>query len=192
VEAARSQWQACAVGDRFFLVPEWSEAPAPPGRLRLAMRPGRACGTGWHAATQVALEAMERWVRPGSAVLDLGAGSGILSSAAALLGAGAIYACDIDFDAAAVARERLASEGVRAGVFAGSVRSVRGGALDAVVANINAEVVIDLEPEIRRALKPGGCAILAGFPERHLARVRRAWGPGLDTFEREGWIALVC
>ena len=69
-------------GERFFLVPPWCDDPAPPGRLRLEIYPGMACGTGRHPATQLCLEALERTVRPGMTLVDVGTGSGILSAGA--------------------------------------------------------------------------------------------------------------
>jgi ribosomal protein L11 methyltransferase len=191
VEMSRAQWEPVEVGSRFFLVPSWSSDPAPEGRLRLEMQPGLACGTGWHPATQIALEAMERYVAPGAAVLDVGTGSGILAEAAALLGAGPVYACDIDADAVAIARERLRAATVHAALFAGSAAAVRGGAVDLVVANIDAETLIPMFAEIRRVLKPGGRAILTGFPESRLAAMLAAFGQGA-TFARGEWRGLVC
>ncbi len=72
--------------------------PTPPGRLRLEIYPGMACGTGRHPATQLCLQAIERYVRPGARVLDVGSGSGILSDAARLMGAASVIGCDIDPD----------------------------------------------------------------------------------------------
>ena len=192
VQASQSQWSPLLVGERFYLVPAWSRDPAPPGRFRLVMDPGQACGSGWHPATQLCLEAMERHVFPGAAVLDLGTGSGILTVAAALLGAGPIYACDIDPDAALVACSRLRQEGVAAGLFVGSARSVRSASIDVVVSNINAETLLDLAPEIARIRKPAGRAILSGFPRRHLDRVRAAFPAHTAILEKEDWVALVC
>ena len=192
VEVSQSQWAPVLVGARFYLVPAWSREPAPPGRLRLVMKPGQACGTGWHPATQLCLEAMERHVFPGAVVLDIGTGSGILAVAAGLLGAGPIHACDIDPDAAFAARDRLREERVAASLFVGSVRSVRSAAIDVVVANINAETLLDMAPEIARIRKPGGRAILSGFPSRHLDRGRAAYPAGAEILEKEDWIALVC
>lgn len=191
VALSRSQWQPVLVGERFFLVPEWRPDPAPPGRLRLAMRPAQACGTGWHATTQLCLEAMESRLTPGAAMLDVGTGSGILAAAASLLGAGRIYACDIDPTSAAEAGARLRQEGVAAAVFAGSTRSIRDAVADLVVANINAETLVALAGELRRILRPAGRLILSGFPEDHLARVTAAYGAPQTQLEKDGWLALI-
>src|SRR5881628_3760913 len=87
VEFSRSNWAPLAVGARFYLVPDWLDDPAPPGRFRIEVNPGLACGTGYHEATQLCMEAMEEYLLPDMTLLDVGAGSGILSIAAALLGA---------------------------------------------------------------------------------------------------------
>ncbi len=113
------------VGERFFLVPPWNSNPAPPGRFRLEINPGLACGTGWHPCTRLCLRALEQYVRPGARVLDVGTGSGILSVAAGLLGASLVVGCDIDPEAVFVARERLASP-----FFIGSADAVRAGSFD--------------------------------------------------------------
>ncbi len=192
VAVSREQWQPVLVGQRFFLVPEWASDPTPPGRLRLEMQPGLACGTGWGPATQLALEGLERAVKPAAAVLDLGTGSGLLAVAAARLGAGAVYACDIDFEASQIARDRCRRDAAAAHVFCGSLRSVRQRSLDLVVANINAEVLVSLAGELRRALRPGGTLVLSGFPDRHLARILAAFGPPREVLARADWRAVIC
>ena len=82
VQAARDLLQPMEVGRRFFLVPEWRDDPTPAGRLRIAVNPGMAFGTGVHETTRLCLEAMEHWVQPGMTVLDIGTGQGILARAA--------------------------------------------------------------------------------------------------------------
>ena len=91
VEVARAQWQPLLVGERFFLAPAWRDDPAPPGRLRLAMPPGTAYGTGLHSTTQLAMEALERCVHCGDSVLDLGLLSRICGL---ILAPAAAPACD--------------------------------------------------------------------------------------------------
>jgi len=170
----RASFPPLLVGERFFLVPPWSEHPTPPGRLRLVINPGMACGTGWHPCTQLCLEALERAVLPGCALLDVGSGSGILSEAARLLGAGSVYACDIDSDAVSN--------------FVGSVDAVRACAIDVIVANISSAVAEDLRAEFLRALRPAGPLIVSGFeignePEGY---------SGCESLTRDGWSCLIC
>src|SRR5437764_12960147 len=106
VRRTEDSFPAQCIGSRFFLAPPWNHDPAPEGRMRLEINPGLACGTGWHPCTRMCLEALERMARPGDRVLDVGTGSGILSVAAGLLGAGLVVSCDIDPEAVRVARER--------------------------------------------------------------------------------------
>jgi len=157
-QAARDSFPALNIGRRWFLAPPWSDEETPSGRIRLVVNPGMACGTGWHPCTQLCLAAIENTVRAGDTVLDVGSGSGILSEAAALLGAARVIACDIDFEALCVARER-----VHVPMFAGSADAVRDGVADIVVANISSAAAEELAAEFRRVLRPRGTRIVSGF-----------------------------
>jgi ribosomal protein L11 methyltransferase len=156
VQRTEDAWPPLLVGERFFLVAPWRKEPTPPGRIRLEINPGIQCGTGQHPCTQLCLEAMERTIKPGDSVLDVGSGSAILSHAAKLLGAGRVAACDLDEGAAATAQ----SFGIP--FFVGSVDAVRSGSFDVVVANINEDVIGDLRPEFERV---AGKRILSGFQD---------------------------
>jgi ribosomal protein L11 methyltransferase len=159
--STREAWPPMLVGERFYLVAPWdADAATPPGRLRLEIYPGMACGTGRHPATQLCLQAIERYVRPGARVLDVGSGSGILSDAARLVGAASVVGCDIDADTVRIARER-----VEIPMFIGSANAVRGGWADVIVANIDAATLDTMAPELRRVRKPESTLILSGFPE---------------------------
>ena len=91
------------------MVPEWLTDPTPPGRLRIEINPGLAFGTGGHESTRLCLAALERYVQPGTSVLDVGTGGRILAIASHLLGAGRVFACDVDPLAIEVAAGRCAS-----------------------------------------------------------------------------------
>ena len=151
VQHTHDAWPPLLVGEKFFVVAPWRDDPTPPGRLRLELDPGMQCGTGQHPCTQLCLEAMERIVKFGDSVLDVGSGSGILSIAAKLLGAGRVIACDIDPDAAKLVP-----------FFIGSVDAVRSNSFDVVVANINESVIEDLREEFTRVAKR---KILSGFQD---------------------------
>jgi ribosomal protein L11 methyltransferase len=191
VGMALAQWKPVPAGERFFLVPAWCDDPAPAGRLRLPMPPGTAYGTGLHASTQLMLAALERELRPGDTLLDLGTGSGILSAAALLLGAPAVYACDIDEDAVLVAREYTER---RVPLFLGSARSLRGASVEVVAANINAATLRALAGDIARVLKPGGRALLGGFTAIDMpplsAALEAASLAVTDSVEQDEWILL--
>ena len=147
--AWQDQWEPILAGSRFYLVPEWRDDPTPPGRLRLEMRPGQACGTGAHPASQLSLQALESHLRPGATVLDIGTGSGILAEAALLLGAARVAACDIDPIAVGQVHDLPCPKGPLL-LFRGSARSIRSRSIDLAVANINAAAITALTPEIKR------------------------------------------
>jgi ribosomal protein L11 methyltransferase len=137
------------VGEKFFVAAPWRTEPTPPGRMRLVINPGAQCGTGYHRCTQLCLEAMEKLIRPGDSVLDVGSGSGILSLAARLLGAARVVSCDIDPDA-----------GGPESFFVGSVNAVRSDTFDVVVANINEDVMGSMRADFERVART---RILSGF-----------------------------
>ena len=151
VKHTEESWPPLLVGEKFFVVAPWRTEPTPPGRMRLELNPGTQCGTGQHPCTQKCLEAMERLVKPGCSVLDVGSGSGILSQAALLLGAKRVVACDIEEDSAHLVP-----------FFLGSVDAVKSNSFDVVVANISEDVVGVLYPDLAR-IAP--VRILSGFQD---------------------------
>ncbi len=183
-QLTRDAWPPILVGERFFLVAPWDDHVAtPPGRLRLVIYPGMACGTGRHPATQLCLQAIERYVRPGARVLDVGSGSGILSDAARLMGAASVIGCDIDPDAV-----RIASERVLAPVFVGSAEAVRSQWADVVIANIDAATLERIAPELDRVRRPESTLILSGFPEWD---VPEGFAPK-EILQLEEWRCFIC
>lgn len=186
IQYSQSLWRPFPLGERLWLTPEWTDEPAPDGRLRLSMHPGLASGSGLHAATQLCLLALEKCVQPGMSVVDVGTGSGILSDAALLLGAARVVGCDIDAEAAAIAHRNVS----RAAFFAGSLRSVRKGVFDIAVANLNAETLATLTRELRDAAP---IVIASGFREDEAPRVEKLIGRAArETLELDGWACVIC
>lgn len=170
--AWKVHFQAHKVGERLVIVPTWQEYIPQEGELILQMDPGMAFGTGLHPTTQMCLRELEKRLEPGMTVLDLGTGSGILSIAAAKLGARAVLALDIDNVAVDVAQSNIHQNGLESVITAawGSLPlsnignlEMAWGNFDLVVANIVARVITELAPELVAAPKPGGILIASGL-----------------------------
>ena len=192
------------IGGRLMVIPDWEEADSR-GRVALRLNPGLAFGTGSHATTRLCLTELEKYVRRGMKMLDLGCGSGILSIAALLLGAESAMACDVDEKAVDIAYENAALNGVdrsRYTVLAGDVlgdsgfQKELGSGYDVVAANIVADVIIALAPNVHHLIKKEGVFICSGIIDTRAEEVRSALeDSGLLVLEAnalEGWYCFVC
>ena len=193
------------IGRRLYVVPQWlREEPVPDGRVPFYLNPGLTFGTGSHASTQLCLEGVEEHTLPGRDVLDLGCGSGILSIAALCLGAGSAVAVDIDPKAVDVAYENAALNGVgkdRYTVRAGNVLSDAALAnqlaqrkYHLVLANIVADVIIPLAPQVPGLLEEDGVFLCSGIIDARAVEVeaalKRAGLTVTKKREKNGWAAL--
>lgn len=159
------------VGKKVLIQPEWDPLQAPTDRTVFTVNPGMSFGTGSHPSTRFCIEELEKYLRPGATVLDLGCGSGILSIIALLLGASHADAVDIDPKAVEVAYENLQRNHLpreRFTAMAGdittdSVLRERLGKYDIVLANIVADVILALADHVHRFLKPDGIFICSGI-----------------------------
>ena len=197
----RQYYQPIETGERLVVVPEWLDAPAD-GRLPLRLDPGLIFGTGSHGTTRLCLEGVERYVKPGDRVLDLGTGSGILAIAAVLLGAKEAVGCDIDPKASRVAAENASYNGIgtdRFRCYTGDInqdpelKASLAGKYDLVVANIIADVIIPLTAVAGEYLKPDGLFLTSGIIEHRAEDVKNALEAHgfevLETRYREGWVS---
>lgn len=192
------------IGERLLVIPQWEQAGVE-GRLPLRLNPGLTFGTGNHATTRLCLQALDRHIHGGERVLDLGCGSGILSIAALVLGAEQAFACDIDEKCVDVAYENAALNGIgkdRYTVRWGNVVTDRalqqafGGAYDLVAANIVADVIIGISPQVRPFLKKDGLFLCSGIiddrAEEVAQHLREDGWEILETRQSEGWFSYLC
>jgi ribosomal protein L11 methyltransferase len=205
---ADADWLAMALSGlppvragRFFIYGAHDRGLAPPNAINLRIEAGAAFGTGHHGTTTGCLLAYDRLLkaRDFRQVLDVGCGTGVLAIAAARCGASTALGTDIDPVSVRIARENATINRVRARFVHASgldhVR-VRGDApYDLVFANILARPLITLARPIRRALKPGGMAILSGLLRRQERQVRAAYlSKGfrvISRLHRDAWATLV-
>ena len=150
-------------GTRFFITELLDTSPPPPGRIRLNIEASSAFGSGRHETTQLVLIALEKFLQPGSPLLDVGSGSGIIPAAAHALGAGTITACDID--ELSLELTRKSAPGTL--VYKGSIDAIASASVQLIVANISASVIDLLSPDLARISKPEATLILSGFTHGH-------------------------
>lgn len=186
------------VGGRLLICPTWEPVPPSGGRAVLRIDPGMAFGTGGHETTRLVLEALERHIRGGETLLDVGCGSGILSIAALLLGAERTAGVDIDALAVKTAVENGELNGMRPPrytIHQGNLVDKIGGEYDIVAANIVADAIISLSADIPPFLKPGGVYIASGIIDTRerdvLAALERCGFEVTERYERGGWLCLV-
>ena len=200
----KQYYKPMEIGERLLVIPQWEEADCGE-RVPLILDPGLTFGTGSHATTQLCLTALEKAVRGGEKVLDLGCGSGILSIAALKLGAASAVAVDIDDKCLDVAYENAALNGigkdtytVKVGDVLGdeALRAELGGGYDIVLANIVADVIIGLAPMVRSLLAPGGLFLCSGIiddrAEEVAGKLREAGLQIAETRSADGWFAYTC
>ena len=189
-EAWKAHYKPLRVGRRLMIRPQWMDVPLAPGDIEIALDPGMAFGTGSHPTTQLCLQALEDLLQPAQTVLDLGSGSGILSIAAAKLGAGQVLALDIDGIAVAATKENARVNDVASKVVAqrGShdclLHSAR--RFDLVVVNILARIIIEMAGErLGETVRPGGQAIFSGIIDSQVDEVEDALrATGLQPYAR--------
>jgi len=192
----RKFFKPMPIGDRLLINPSWYTDTDPEGRAVLNIDPGLAFGTGKHETTRLCMEALERHIRGGESVLDVGCGSGILGIAAILLGAGSAYGVDIDETAVRTANENAAVNAVedRFTAQAGDLVEKVQGKYKIVVANIVADAIIALSASVADFMEPDSIYIVSGIIDTRADDVRRAAEDRFEIIEENtmgGWYCFV-
>lgn len=185
------------VGDRLVVLAPWHKHKVPPGRVPIYIEPGSAFGTGYHASTQIALRLLEKYLKPGDKVLDVGTGSGILSIAALKLGAAKVIARDID----PAVKEEVEKNALLNDVTTGLILEIADGTrgfnevVDCIVSNILYEPLIAMLDSFKKILVKGGFMIMSGLllkeRECFVEAVKRAKFSIAEELEEEDWWGVV-
>ena len=181
------------------IVPAWEKYDAKDGEVIIKMDPGMAFGTGTHETTRLVIRLMQDEAIEGKRVLDVGTGSGILSICASKLGAKSCNAYDIDPMAVKVARENALADGC-SNITVGVSDLLRGvdlseGKYDFCVANIVADIIIRMLPDVRDYVLSGSPLILSGIIGERADEVREAVIKNGFTVEKEikenDWVGML-
>lgn len=194
----RHAWKAyfkpTRVGERLVVRPSWEPYEAAAQDLVITIDPGTAFGTGTHETTRLVMQQLEGRVGEGMAVLDVGCGSGILSIACALLGAGEVRGIDVDEDAVRIARENAELNGVadRVRYDADPVGELQE-RYPLVLANIETRILVPLADQLRARVAPGGTLVLSGVLAGEREQALSAYGGMalVDSARLGDWITLV-
>jgi len=196
-EAWKKYYKPTHIGEKIVIKPSWEEYTPKPDEIVIELDPGMAFGTGTHETTMICLELLEEYIKEGQTVIDVGCGSGILSLAAAKLGAAKVIAIDKDEVAVRVAKENISRNNMDSviEVYKGDKlqnMDIKG---DVVIANIIADVVIDLSKEVPLYLKEKGKFLASGIiKDRKLSVIEALEKNGFDLIletEKGDWVALV-
>ena len=192
----RKFFQPMPVGEKLLINPSWFTDTDPKGRLMMNIDPGLAFGTGKHETTQLCMEALERCVKGGEKVLDVGCGSGILGIAAVMLGADSAFGVDIDEVAVRTANENAAVNHVddKVSAIAGDLVDKVDGKYDIVVANIVADAIIALSASVSNFMTDEAVYIISGIIDTRADDVKNAICDTFDIVEENthrGWYCFV-
>lgn len=193
MEAWKEHYKPLLVGERFIVVPAWMNIETG-SRIPIRIEPGMAFGTGVHPTTQLSLQLLERYVKSGDSLIDVGCGSAILAIAAAKLGAAPVVAVDVDAQALNNARYNTGLNNVDIEIDHGSVTEGLAGQFnlrqaDVVVANILSPVLIQLLGDgLVRLVKQGGVLILSGILAEQASEMKKSLEKENQKVVEERWM----
>ncbi|MDM5156510.1 50S ribosomal protein L11 methyltransferase [Bacillus sp. DX1.1] len=196
--AWKKYYHPVKISDTFTIVPTWEEyTPSSAEEKIIELDPGMAFGTGTHPTTTMCIRALEKTVRPGDTVIDVGTGSGVLSIAAAKLGASSIQAYDLDPVAVESAQVNVRLNHTEDTVTVGQNSLLEGieGPVDLIVANLLAEIILLFPEDAAKVVKPGGFFITSGIIEMKEKVITEALEQAGFTIEEvlrvEDWVAII-
>ena len=194
----KAYYKTTKIGKHMVIVPAWESYDPQPEDVVISMDPGMAFGTGTHETTKLVIELLEKYVTPGCRMLDVGCGSGILAICASKLGAGECKAYDIDPVAVRVARENIENSG-ESNITCDQSDLLRqvdksGGAYKVVTANIVADIIIRLAPDVGEYMADDAVLLASGIiterADEVIAVLEQNGFKIIENLTENGWCAL--
>lgn len=200
----KEKWDITRVTDKIVIVPDWLSYGDKEGEVVIRLEPGCAFGTGTHQTTQLCMKALEKYMKKGDKVADIGMGSGILSICAKKFGASSVYGCDIDEDVIDVAKENAVKNGEillsepnsGEGVFfelntADKIQEK----FDFVCANILHNVLAEIMGDLKNIMKKGALLSLSGILDEKkpvvLEAIKRENLEIIEEIHQDQWTSFV-
>ena len=192
----KQYYKPIKIGERLVVVPMWEKYDKGPNKVIVKMDPGMAFGTGTHETTRLCATLLEKYITKESKMLDVGCGSGILAICASKLGAKECYAYDIDPVAVKVARENVKDNDVTNVECDVSdlLKGVKAGKYDVITANIVADIIIRLLPDISAFMHEDTTLVISGIIDERCADVYESINKNgfkiVDEIHENGWCAI--
>ena len=195
----KQKFNSIAIGNKMIIIPKEDEGKKFPNKLTAVIEPSMAFGTGHHATTRMCVELLEKYVKGGETVIDLGCGSGILALCSLLLGSSSVLCVDNDIAAIKAARKNFESTGLNgdAKFYHESLSNfpLESGEFDIVLANLTANIAIENFKSISVKIRKTGILIISGILESRFSEVLKLYvKEGLEIIEKAqsgNWVAAV-
>lgn len=190
----KEQWDVTHVSDKIAVVPDWIDYNPKPDEITIKLEPGCAFGTGTHQTTQLCMKALEKYMKKGAEVADIGMGSGILSILAKKLGASFVYGCDTDETVIDVAKANAVKNSAECDFELGSADKINR-KFDFVVANILHFVLAEIMPDLKNIMKIGALMSLSGILDEKKQMVIDAYKKAglqfVEEIKQDQWTSFV-
>ncbi|QCX32414.1 50S ribosomal protein L11 methyltransferase [Caloramator sp. E03] len=191
----KKYYKTTKIGKNIVIKPKWEDYEKKEDEIVIELDPGMAFGTGTHETTMMCIELLEKYVKKGDIVFDIGTGSGILSISASKLGAAKVIGVDIDEVAVHAAKENVEYNNIKnVEIRHGNLTDVVEGKADIIVANIIADIVLNLIETIKPFVKENGIFIVSGIIQDRkqdvLLKFKEEGFDICDIKEMGEWVAI--
>ena len=190
----KEKWDVTHVTDKIAVVPDWIKYQPKGNEVVIKLEPGCAFGTGTHQTTQLCMKALEKYMKKGDKVADIGMGSGILSILAKKLGASYVYGCDTDETVIEVAKENADKNGAECKFELGSADKIKD-KFDFVVANILHFVLAEIMGDLKNIMKDGAYLSLSGILDEKkqivIDAIKRENLTIIEEIHQDQWVSYI-